>query len=53
MKWREGQREVYEEMKKYISDNKNILIVAPTGWGKILLTLLSRGVDPDMVLIYP
>jgi len=51
--WRKGQREIYEEMKKYISDNKNILIVAPTGWGKILLTLLSRGADPDMVLIYP
>jgi len=46
MKWREGQREVYEEMKKYINDDRNILIVAPTGWGKILS---GRGVDPDMV----
>jgi|GEM_PF-4675850 len=51
--WRKGQREVYEAMKKYINDNKNIILVAPTGWGKILLTLLNRGADPDMVLTYP
>jgi len=51
--WRKGQREVYEAMKKYINDNKNIILVAPTGWGKILLTLLDRGADPDMVLTYP
>ena len=50
--WRKGQREVYEAMKKYINDNKNIILVAPTGWGKILLTLLSHGADPDMVLTY-
>jgi len=39
LKWRKGQREVYEEMTKYLYNDKNILLIAPTGWGKILLIL--------------